>query len=81
VAILFKIYKKKPNFKIQLVIMTFNNNNDVEYDYLFKILIIGDSGVGYVVDFHFIYISEYFHSLEKLRFYNVLHKIIFQMNM
>jgi len=61
--------------------MTSNHTRDVEYDYLFKILIIGDSGVGYVFLFFYIYIYEHFYSLEKLRFYNVLHKIIIQMTM
>jgi len=43
-----KNFKAKTEYFIVLTIMSFHNKNDAEYHYLFKILIIGDSGVGYV---------------------------------
>ena len=61
--------------------MTSNSKNDASYEYLFKILIIGDSGVGYVLVFLSVKRREFFFwSLVKQRFYNDFHRIILLMN-
>jgi hypothetical protein len=61
--------------------MAFNNKNDVEFDYLFKILIIGDSGVGYVFLFISLLFMKFVYCLEKQQFYNDFLKIISPLNM
>jgi len=40
--------------------MSHNYTTDVDYDYLFKILIIGESGVGYVLSLSFSIIKIWF---------------------
>ena len=73
---------KKSAFRIKTesVTMTSRSKNDADYDYLFKILIIGDSGVGYVIHFSRSNSQMIFHSLVKQRFCNDLPRIIFLMN-
>jgi hypothetical protein len=56
--------------------MSFNYTTDVEFDYLFKILIIGESGVGYVLNISFSLIKISI-NIEKLHYYNDLLTIIF----
>lgn len=60
--------------------MTSRSKNDSDYDYLFKILIIGDSGVGYVIYFSGSNSQMILYPLVKQRFCNDLHRIIFLMN-
>ena len=55
--------------------MAFTYTTDIEFDYLYKILIIGDSGVGYVIRLFFLYKKNSIY-IEKRHFYNDLHKII-----